>query len=163
MPRIETSSPHPSCVETRGDESLAKRIVMAARSVKVQFETEGMPNTKLVLVGSGLSHGEWSSGLQPPESLPPGFAIEWQSESDGFLTGTQVGFVITPLPRAATHQQTRLLKTPSTSRGITRTAGAIRTRRLLRPRTASAADLFSITTRTTKWRSSPCPCRRAPE
>ncbi len=80
MPRIETSSPHPSCVETRGDESLAKRIVMAARSVKVQFETEEMPNTKLVLVGSGLSHGEWSSGLQPPESLPPGFAIEWQSE-----------------------------------------------------------------------------------
>jgi hypothetical protein len=101
---------------------------MAARSVKVQFETEEMPNTKLVLVGSGLSHGEWSSGLQPPESLPPGFAIEWQSESDGFLTGTQVGFVIAPLPRAATHQQTRLLKTPSTSRGITRTAGAIRTR-----------------------------------
>lgn len=63
---------------------------MAARSVHVQFNVEAMPNTKLVLVGSGLSHGEWSSGLQPPNSLtPPTTSVEWQSESDGFLTGTQ--------------------------------------------------------------------------
>lgn len=67
-----------------------RRIVMAARSVHVQLDVEAMPNTKLVLVGSGLSHGEWSSGLQPPESLTPAVtSISWQSECDGFLTGTQ--------------------------------------------------------------------------
>jgi hypothetical protein len=63
---------------------------MAARSVHVQFDVSAMPNTQLVLVGSGLSHGEWSAGSQPPESLtPPITSITWQSESDGFLTGTQ--------------------------------------------------------------------------
>jgi len=62
----------------------------AARSVHVQFDVENMPNTKLVLVGSGLDHGEWSSGLVPPKVLaPPVTSLEWQSESDGFLTGTQ--------------------------------------------------------------------------
>src|ERR1700761_4548311 len=62
----------------------------AARSVHVQFNVENMSNTSLVLVGSGLDHGEWSSGLTPPNELaPPVTAIDWQSESDGFLTGTQ--------------------------------------------------------------------------
>jgi hypothetical protein len=79
---------------------------MAARSAHVQLNVESMPNTQIVLVGSGLSGGEWSSGLQPPAALT-GMAgttsIEWQSESDGFLTGTQ-GWVryypVTPGGRA---------------------------------------------------------------
>jgi hypothetical protein len=62
----------------------------AARSVHVQFDIQNMPNTKLVLVGSGLDHGEWSSGQTPPNELtPPATSISWQSESDGVLTGTQ--------------------------------------------------------------------------
>lgn len=63
---------------------------MAARSVYVQLNAELMPNTDLVRIGSGLSHGEWSSGLRPPEALaPPVTIIEWQSGSDGVLTRTQ--------------------------------------------------------------------------
>jgi hypothetical protein len=75
----------------------------AARSVHVQFNVENMPNTKLVLVGSGLDHGEWSSGLAPPNELvPPATSISWQSESDGFATGTQGWVRYYPISPGAT-------------------------------------------------------------
>lgn len=68
---------------------------MAVRSVAiVLINTTGFT---LQLTNSGLSHGEWTSGLQPPATIPnndyaneePPFPVTFQSESDGFLTGTQ--------------------------------------------------------------------------
>jgi hypothetical protein len=63
---------------------------MAARSVHVQLNVEGMPNTELILVSSAVTRGEWSSGLRPPGKLsPPETSISWKSEDDGFLAGTR--------------------------------------------------------------------------
>jgi hypothetical protein len=62
---------------------------MAARSVEIII-SNWFSNTKLLLVGSGLSHGEWSENAQPPKvvgRLDP--AAVFQSESDGVATGTQ--------------------------------------------------------------------------
>ncbi len=42
-----------------------------------------------------LDHGEWSNGEKdvPPEEIGPGKTAAWQSESDGFGTGTE-GWVL---------------------------------------------------------------------
>jgi hypothetical protein len=60
---------------------------MAARSTQVIL-VNGTGFT-LSLTGSGLSHGEWSSGAQPPSSVAANATVSWQSESDGFATGTE--------------------------------------------------------------------------
>lgn len=45
-------------------------------------------NTLLIKVSQGLSHGEW--GVEPPDRMTPGAQIyQWESHSDGFLTGTE--------------------------------------------------------------------------
>ena len=62
---------------------------MSARSTAVTF-TNGTRNTSLLLVDSGLAHGEWSS--EPPNVIGPGQDVNWGSQSDGFLTGTE-GYV----------------------------------------------------------------------
>src|SRR5207245_2706580 len=36
-----------------------------------------------------LPHGEWSSSSQPPDTIAAGDTAVWQSESAGFLTGTE--------------------------------------------------------------------------
>jgi hypothetical protein len=59
---------------------------MSARTVTVTL-FNNLENTQLILVGSGLSHGEW--GAQPPEKIPAATDLLWSSQSDGFLTGTQ--------------------------------------------------------------------------
>lgn len=63
---------------------------MSARAVYVTFTTY-LDNTKLILVGSGLNHGEWNE--QPPSVITskdqPENGWSWSSVSDGFLTGTQ--------------------------------------------------------------------------
>ena len=43
----------------------------------------------LSLTGSDLSHGEWSSGAEPPGTVAPNSTVSWQSESDGIATGTE--------------------------------------------------------------------------
>jgi hypothetical protein len=61
---------------------------MASRSFFVQVVNAG---PDLTLKGSGLDHGEWSSGggLAPPQRIPTRSRAVWQSESDGIGTGTQ--------------------------------------------------------------------------
>jgi hypothetical protein len=45
-------------------------------------------NTLLIKVAQGLDHGEW--GTEPPDRIAPGGRIyQWESHSDGFLTGTE--------------------------------------------------------------------------
>jgi hypothetical protein len=43
----------------------------------------------LSLTGADLSHGEWSGGAQPPATVAANTTVSWQSESDGFATGTE--------------------------------------------------------------------------
>lgn len=62
---------------------------MAARSTAVHF-LNGTRNTRLYRVDYGLQHGEWSS--EPPSTVEPGQDVSWQSESAGFMTGTE-GYV----------------------------------------------------------------------
>ena len=61
----------------------------AARSVQINFNNQTSETLSLPTNGASLSGGEWSSGLTPPSSIPPNSQVVWQSESDGFLTGTQ--------------------------------------------------------------------------
>jgi hypothetical protein len=62
---------------------------MAARSVQITI-SNWFRNTKLLLVGSGLSHGEWSENAQPPKVVGRlDDAAVCESESDGVATGTQ--------------------------------------------------------------------------
>lgn len=58
---------------------------MAARSTEIQFFNE-TPHT-LTKIGEGLSHGEWTT--EPPNVIPPQTSAQWESESDGFATGTE--------------------------------------------------------------------------
>jgi hypothetical protein len=59
---------------------------MAARAVYLNLFSF-LDNTQLLLVGSGLSHGEWNQ--QPPAVISPAVTASWSSLSDGILTGTQ--------------------------------------------------------------------------
>ena len=58
---------------------------MAARSTQVQF-FNGTPHT-LTKTAQDLSHGEWTT--EPPQVILPQTNAAWESESDGFLTGTE--------------------------------------------------------------------------
>jgi hypothetical protein len=57
----------------------------AARSVEVKFEN--LTDFTLRRVGFDLPHGVWTSF--PPENIGPGDVMSWQTESDGFMTGTE--------------------------------------------------------------------------
>ena len=59
---------------------------MAARSTNVTF-TNNTHQTLLTRVDENLAHGIWST--EPPAQINPGEQVEWGSESDGFLTGTE--------------------------------------------------------------------------
>ena len=59
---------------------------MAARSTVVIFANT-THNTLLIKVSEGLSHGEWTA--EPPGEIGPGAQVQWSSESNGFLTGTE--------------------------------------------------------------------------
>jgi len=64
---------------------------MASRSVLVDFQNQ--TSQTLTRTNFGLEGGIWSSGpngqMVPPDQIPPNTNVTWQSESNGFLTGTQ--------------------------------------------------------------------------
>ena len=60
---------------------------MAARSVHIAFKN--LTDETLVRVDEGLSHGIYTEPWFPPATIAPDAVGEWQTESDGFLTGTE--------------------------------------------------------------------------
>ena len=76
---------------------------MSARSTKVTLQNK--TSCTLALMDSGLDHGVWSDGLNPPAAVAAGATAVWQSESGGDIpiignvgTGTEghVKFSIVP-------------------------------------------------------------------
>jgi hypothetical protein len=59
----------------------------AARSVIVKVQNNS-PAT-LFLASATLSHGIWSDNMYPPQQIAPGANIQFASESQGFMTGTE--------------------------------------------------------------------------
>ena len=61
---------------------------MAARSFFIEVVNAGFDLNRKDI---GLDHGQWSDGggLVPPEHIPRFTRGHWESESDGFATGTQ--------------------------------------------------------------------------
>ncbi|MGA4844349.1 aegerolysin family protein [Streptomyces sp. G45] len=57
----------------------------AARSTKVYFENR--TGCILVNTASSLDHGIWTNGV--PRDVSDGQTITWESESSGFMTGTE--------------------------------------------------------------------------
>lgn len=62
----------------------------AARSTKVKFHNG--TGCQLNRQSYGLAHGIWSQGQEPPATVYNTGDESWQSESNGFMTGTE-GFV----------------------------------------------------------------------
>lgn len=64
---------------------------MASRSVQVHFKNT--TDSVMTLKKSALDHGIWSQDNHPPETIEGGDQnVQWGSESDGFMTGTE-GYV----------------------------------------------------------------------
>ncbi|TKC98167.1 aegerolysin family protein [Polyangium fumosum] len=66
---------------------------MAARSVKCIFINDSDQRLRLKQAAT-LDHGIWSTGAdkreqQPPREVSPGGRATWESESNGFMTGTE--------------------------------------------------------------------------
>ncbi|MFI6108153.1 Crystal protein ET79 [Streptomyces sp. NPDC051310] len=59
----------------------------AARSTHVTFNNH--TERLMVRTDARLYWGVWSTNQYPPESIPPGNTRAWQSESEGFATGTE--------------------------------------------------------------------------
>ncbi|SCZ29366.1 aegerolysin family protein [Afifella marina] len=64
----------------------------AARSTLVQFQNG--TNAFLTRQSWNLAHGIWTEDMLPPEQIGAGSAaqpltVSWESESDGFMTGTE--------------------------------------------------------------------------
>jgi hypothetical protein len=60
---------------------------MASRSVTVTFNNN--TSQSFVLSNAALQGGAWSQNMYPPRQLAPGQTVTWESESNGFATGTQ--------------------------------------------------------------------------
>jgi hypothetical protein len=60
---------------------------MAARSVHVFFKN--LTDETLVRDSEGLEWGIYTEPWFPPQTIAPGEVGEWQTESDGFMTGTE--------------------------------------------------------------------------
>jgi hypothetical protein len=60
---------------------------VAARSTHVVFTNH--TDQPLGKLGQDLPHGVWTNGVEPPFTIAPGEKVEWESESDGFMTGTE--------------------------------------------------------------------------
>lgn len=58
---------------------------MAVRSVKITLVNETKESLKLN--GDKILHGMWTT--KPPRKIEPFETVEWQSESNGILTGTE--------------------------------------------------------------------------
>ncbi|MFD9338564.1 Crystal protein ET79 [Streptomyces sp. NPDC060028] len=61
--------------------------VNAARSTTVKLQNR-TPNT-MDRTSSGLVHGTWTDNMVPPDRVYPMGDGTWQSESNGFMTGTE--------------------------------------------------------------------------
>jgi hypothetical protein len=59
----------------------------AARSTKVKLINDS--GTNLVKTWDELAHGCWTTGMLPPDNVPSSGHPMWQSESCGFMTGTE--------------------------------------------------------------------------
>jgi pimeloyl-ACP methyl ester carboxylesterase len=60
-------------------------VEAAARSVQVVFHNHS--DKTLTLDQAELAHGIWTK--RPPRTIAPNKEVDWASESDGFLTGTE--------------------------------------------------------------------------
>ncbi|MGI0116507.1 aegerolysin family protein [Zooshikella sp. RANM57] len=60
---------------------------MAARSTLVIFQN--LTGETLSLTNAKLDHGVWTQNMYPPEKVSPDDKVQWASESDGFMTGTE--------------------------------------------------------------------------
>ncbi len=58
---------------------------MAARSTRIVFYNDS--ETTLVRLGGGLDHGIWTR--RPPSRIDPVTTANWESESNGVMTGTE--------------------------------------------------------------------------
>lgn len=97
---------------------------MAAISVKVQLRND----TSYFLAKSvdSIKHGEWTDTQRAPEYVRPGDSVSWQSESDGFMTGTEgaVWFdILAPNIPADSSQATKLTLTWNAPYSGTNTCG----------------------------------------
>ncbi|MEU0661926.1 Crystal protein ET79 [Streptomyces lavendulocolor] len=59
----------------------------AARSTHVTFNNH--TDRLMLRTDARLAWGVWTANQYPPESIPPGNTRSWQSESEGFATGTE--------------------------------------------------------------------------
>jgi hypothetical protein len=60
---------------------------MPARTAQIYlYNATSFP---LNLIASHLCHGKWTNKVQPPQQVTAGSQVSWESQSDGFLTGTQ--------------------------------------------------------------------------
>lgn len=60
---------------------------MATRSTRITLVND--TDEDLTLTSSSLDHGEWSDGFESPVNIGPHAAAVFQSESAGFMTGTE--------------------------------------------------------------------------
>ncbi|MCQ8773161.1 hypothetical protein [Streptomyces telluris] len=70
-----------------GTASAAEVGVNAARSTQVKFHNG--TGCELNRQSYGLDHGIWSQGQEPPTTVYNTWDVSWQSESNGFMTGTE--------------------------------------------------------------------------
>jgi hypothetical protein len=62
---------------------------MASRSVQISLANQTTTTLTLVPSGTSLSGGIWSPNDSPPPTVAPGATVQFGSESNGLLTGTQ--------------------------------------------------------------------------
>ncbi|MFE7528236.1 aegerolysin family protein [Kitasatospora sp. NPDC057542] len=81
----------PAGAATADRQSAAAQALSAARSTQVSVVN--WTGCELRLQNAWLDHGIWSDGLAPVAVMSDGTTGRWQSESNGFMTGTE-GHVI---------------------------------------------------------------------
>lgn len=64
---------------------------MSARSVNATLNNNTSFALQLLTSSISLLHGEWTT--YPPSTIPAGGTGNWQSDSDGFATGTEGSLV----------------------------------------------------------------------
>jgi hypothetical protein len=69
------------------DLSMKGRAIMAQRSTQIIFAN--LTNLTFQRGEIHLDHGIWTEGALPPETIPPVKRVHWESESQGFATGTE--------------------------------------------------------------------------
>ncbi|MCM2387319.1 aegerolysin family protein [Streptomyces albipurpureus] len=65
------------------------QAAQAARSTHVTFNNHTAK--PMIRTNAWLSWGVWTTNMYPVQSITPGTSTSWQSESEGFMTGTEGG------------------------------------------------------------------------